>query len=112
MMNPLDFRFPCNLTRRQLLWQAGCGFFGTALTYMLAKDGFFASRAFGAAASATPALATSPTALSPLAAKSPHFVARAKSVIFLYMVGGPSHLDTFDPKPELTRRHGQKHSFK
>jgi hypothetical protein len=38
----------------------------------------------------------------------PHHPARAKSVIFLFMEGGPSHLDTFDPKPELTRLHGQR----
>jgi hypothetical protein len=44
---------------------------------------------------------------SPLAPRPPHFAARAKSVIFLYMDGGPSHLDTFDPKPRLSREHGQ-----
>src|SRR3954462_14524545 len=45
---------------------------------------------------------------SPLAPKPPHFPARAKRVIFLFMNGGPSHVDTFDPKPTLTRLHGQK----
>src|SRR5207248_210961 len=44
----------------------------------------------------------------PLAPKSPHFDATAKRVIFLFMSGGPSHVDTFDPKPELTRLHGEK----
>lgn len=44
---------------------------------------------------------------NPLAAKSPHFPAKAKSVIFLYMTGGPSQVDTFDPKPELQRLDGQ-----
>src|SRR5262249_6671988 len=44
---------------------------------------------------------------SPLAAKEPHFVARAKRVIFMFMVGGPSPLDLFDPKPEVTRQHGK-----
>jgi len=39
--------------------------------------------------------------------KSPNFAPRAKRVIFLFMDGGVSHVDTFDPKPELTRRHGQ-----
>jgi hypothetical protein len=39
--------------------------------------------------------------------KSPHFPAKARSVIFLYMDGGPSHMDTFDPKPRLDREHGQ-----
>jgi len=44
---------------------------------------------------------------SPLAAKAPHQAANAKSVIYLFMHGGVSHVDTFDPKPELTRRNGQ-----
>lgn len=44
---------------------------------------------------------------NPLAAKSPHFPAKAKSVIFLYMTGGPSQVDTFDPKPDLQRLDGQ-----
>lgn len=44
---------------------------------------------------------------SPLAAKPPHFPAKAKSIIYLFMHGGASHVDTFDPKPELTKRSGQ-----
>ncbi len=44
----------------------------------------------------------------PLAAKPPHHPAKAKRCIFLYMAGGPSHIDTFDPKPELTRKDGQE----
>ena len=44
---------------------------------------------------------------APLTAHSPHFAPRAKRIIHLLMNGGPSHIDTFDPKPELTRRHGQ-----
>ena len=50
--------------------------------------------------------------LSELASASdplrPHFAPRAKNVIFLFMDGGVSHVDSFDPKPELDRRHGQK----
>ena len=46
-------------------------------------------------------------ALRPLAPKPAHFAAKAKSVIFLFMYGGPSHMDTFDYKPELIRKHGQ-----
>src|SRR4030095_4636509 len=42
-----------------------------------------------------------------LTPKQPHFPPRAKNVIFLFLNGGLSHLDTFDPKPELTRRDGQ-----
>lgn len=44
---------------------------------------------------------------SPLAVKSPHFPAKAKHVIFLFLNGGPSQVDTFDPKPMLTKMHGQ-----
>jgi hypothetical protein len=57
------------------------------------------------AASLSPALA----ALEhPLAARPPHFTGRAKNVIFFFLAGGLSHVDSFDPKPELSRRHGQK----
>jgi hypothetical protein len=49
-----------------------------------------------------------PAALDPLAPKPPHHPARAKRAIFLFMSGGPSHLETFDPKPELQRLHGQR----
>jgi hypothetical protein len=89
---------PCGRTRREFLWQAGGGFVGTALRYLLAQDGFFDQ----AARAAEPASGT-----SPLAPKPPHFPARAKACIFLFMYGGPSQVDLFDPKPELTRRHGQ-----
>src|SRR5262249_21586596 len=44
----------------------------------------------------------------PLAGRPAQFTAKARSVIFLFMEGGPSHLDTLDPKPELTRLHGEK----
>src|SRR5436309_3338482 len=44
--------------------------------------------------------------------KQPHFAARAKRVIFLFMDGGVSHVDTFDPKPELAKRHGQPAKWK
>jgi hypothetical protein len=44
----------------------------------------------------------------PLAPRTPHHPAKARSVIFLYMAGGPSHLETFDPKPLLNRLHGQR----
>src|SRR3954462_11829895 len=45
----------------------------------------------------------------PLAPKKPHHAAKAKAVICLFQHGGPSQMDLFDPKPELTRRHGQAH---
>ena len=48
-----------------------------------------------------------PSRLNPFAPRAPHFPAKAKSVIFLFMDGGPSQVDTFDPKPRLDREHGQ-----
>ena len=80
----------CHRTRREFLWQAGGGFTGLAMTGLLSLDGFFNSIAQAANIAA-----------NPLAAKKPHFAPKAKSVIFLFMYGGPSHVDTFDCKPAL-----------
>jgi hypothetical protein len=85
---------PCGQARREFLWQAGGGFVGTALAWMLGRDGFFETHA--AAASR-----------SPLAPRPAHFAGRAKSVICLFMYGGVSQVDTFDPKPELARWNNQ-----
>src|SRR4030095_15544495 len=49
-----------------------------------------------------------PSVLDPLAPRAPHFTPRAKRVIFLYMSGGLSHVDSFDPKPRLVADHGKK----
>ncbi len=74
-------------TRRALLRDAFCGFGSLALASLLHQE---EARA------------------NPLAPKSPHRPgARARAVIFLFMAGGPSHLETFDPKPLLNRLHGQ-----
>ena len=81
----------CRRTRREFLWQAGAGFTGLALAGLLDRDGFFANTARAAAA----------PAINPSAAKPPQFAPKAKSVIFLFMYGGPSHVDTFDYKPKL-----------
>ena len=78
--------------RRHFLRTAGGGFGAVALAALLAEEGKFAAD----------------DAADPLAPKKPHFEPRAKRVIFLFMSGGPSHVDTFDPKPELTRLHGEK----
>src|SRR5215471_3721449 len=79
-------------TRRELLYDACCGFGGLAYASMLGRD---------VASAAT---------LNPLAPKPPQMPdkAKAKAVIFLFMAGGPSHLDTFDPKPLLNKLDGQK----
>ncbi len=85
-------RTPCGRTRREFLWQVGGGFAGLALADLLARE--------------STALAATPGA-NPLAPRPAHFRARAKHVVFLFMNGGPSQVDTFDPKPALTRYHGQ-----
>src|SRR5437762_8589406 len=92
--NPLFRHHELLYTRRDFLSRAGAGFGALALAYLLEHDRLQASPA------------EAPT--NPLSAKPPHFAAKAKAVIFLFMEGGPSHLDTFDPKPELMRRHGQR----
>ncbi len=94
----------CPGSRRQFLWEMGAGFTGLALTGMLEQDGFFARHAFGAESS----VAAPANFLNPLAPKLPHFAAKAKHVIFLFMYGGPSSMDTWDYKPELQKRDGQQ----
>ena len=79
-------------TRRDFLRRGGAGFGALALSYLMGAD-----KLLGAT-----------RATNPLAAKPGHFPAKAKSVIFLFMEGGPSHLDTFDPKPKLNELAGQR----
>jgi hypothetical protein len=71
-------------TRRDFLWHTGGGFAGVALTHLLTQDRFVQA-----------------------AARAPHFAAKAKRAVFLFMNGAPSQVDTFDPKPELAKRNGQ-----
>ncbi len=83
----------CGRTRREFIWQAGGGFAGTALAAMLGDDGFLGQQTLAA---------DGVTAFqNPLAPKQPHFTPKAKAVIFLFMYGGPSHIDTFDYKPKM-----------
>ncbi len=84
------------LSRREFLTRTGFGFGGLAASYMLGADGF---RARADNVHLDP--------LNPLAPRQPHHAPTAQSVIFLFMEGGPSHLDLFDPKPELDRLAGQ-----
>ncbi len=81
----------CRRTRREFFWEAGASFTGLALSGLL-EQGFFARQARAA---------TGVPFANPLAAKPPMFEPKAKSVIFLFMYGGPSHVDTFDYKPKL-----------
>src|SRR3569623_846893 len=93
----------CTGHRREFLWQAGAGFAGLALTALLDQDGFFAKHGF--AADSSPKL---PVTSNPLAPRGSHFAPKAKNVIFLFMYGGPSSMDTWDYKPELQTRDGQE----
>jgi hypothetical protein len=77
------------LSRRAFLQRAGGGFGLLGLSYLLQRE----AKVGGLA--------------NPLAAKAGHFPAKAKRCIFLFMVGGPSHIDLFDPKPALNKLHGQ-----
>ncbi len=81
------------MNRRQMLTRTGTGFGMLGLAGLLAAQG---------------ELAAAVPAGSPLAPKSPHFAPKAKHVIHLFMNGGPSQVDTFDPKPALEKYHGQK----
>jgi hypothetical protein len=88
----------CGRTRREFLWETGGGFASVALSALLGDD-FFASQSHAADGVSK--------FVNPLAPKKPHRAAKAKSVIFLYMYGGPSHIDTFDHKPEMKGRDNQ-----
>src|SRR3954452_13667331 len=80
-------------SRREFLQRAGGGLGMLALLSLLEEQG---------RAAAPPV-----SGEGPLAAREPHFPASAKSVIWVFLDGGPSHIDLFDPKPELTKLHGQ-----
>jgi len=78
-------------TRRNFLRQAGGGFGSLALAWMLQRDG----------------LSLADELVDPMAPRPPHMPAKAKRVIYLFMHGGPSHVDLFDPKPDLQRLAGK-----
>jgi hypothetical protein len=97
-MNPFgNFVLPAP-SRRAFLRKAGLGAGSLALTQLLHAQGMLSS----ARGAEIPAIGA-----NPMAPKSPHFPARAKAVIWLFMTGSPSQMDTFDYKPELQKRHGQ-----
>ncbi len=88
------------LSRRAFLRHAGGGFGMTALAAMLRCDSLLAAENPQSAIG-------NPQSANPLSPKQPHFAAKAQRVIFLFMSGGPSHVDLFDPKPDLVRLAGQ-----
>jgi hypothetical protein len=100
----LPLNFQSSLTRRSLFSRIGGGFGALGLMRVLADAGMLTP---SAVASAAVADTKSAVFTNPLASRSPHFPARSKRVIFLFMNGGPSHVDTFDPKPALQRYAGQ-----
>ena len=81
------------LSRRALLRRTALGFGSLGLSALLGSE--------SAGAKGTP-----------ISSKPPHFKARATKIIFLFMSGGPSHIDTFDPKPRLDNEHGKPIPFK
>src|SRR6266550_7494081 len=85
-----DLRF---LTRRQFFSRCALGLGSIALASLLKEQELFGA---GAAAS-----------LNPMASRPPHFPAKAKSIIYLFMAGGPSQLELFDYKPKLQEMTGQ-----
>ncbi len=94
----MDQRSTRLTTRRRMLREAAVGFGSIAMAALLAEE----------AKAGQPSAAASP---NPLAPRPPHFAARAKRVIFLFMKGGPSHIDTFDDKPRLRRDDGKPLPF-
>lgn len=93
--------------RRQLLKSSAIGFGHLAFASLLSQDIVQANHPFGD----QHASAAESGARSPLAPKAPHFIPKAKRVLFLFMKGGPSHVDTFDPKPLLDRDNGKPLPF-
>jgi hypothetical protein len=89
-------RFQSFTNRRDFLKKAGAGCGLLALADLLNGEGLLAAEP------------DSPSVLDPMMPRKPHYAAKAKSIIWLFMEGGPSAVDLFDPKPELTKRHGQR----
>src|SRR2546425_10777735 len=88
-------------SRRDFLFESCGGLSGLALAHLLNQDGLLAATVTAAACD------SKPVGFNPFAPKKPHFAPRARSVISLFMSGGVSHVDTFDPKPGLEKYAGQ-----
>ena len=87
-------------SRRDFLFEAGCGISGVALAQMLSDQGLLAG-------DVSEACSAKPLGANPYAVKPPHFKPRAKAVISLFMTGGPSAVDLWDHKPALTKYAGE-----
>lgn len=99
-----DHNGPEYIARRDFLARAGGGIGGLALGLLLGQDGALADAGSGTD-NQKPKIETHQSA-DPLAPRPPHFAPRVKRVISLFMFGGISHIDTFDPKIELTKQDG------
>src|SRR5262245_39725199 len=89
-------------TRREMLLRCANGFGGLALSALLCEQ------SIGSFLEAAPDFSDGKrSGQGPMSPKPPQFPAKARNVILLYMDGGPSQVDTFDPKPRLAREHGQ-----
>ncbi|WP_422923822.1 DUF1501 domain-containing protein [Singulisphaera sp. PoT] len=97
----MDVDLRRRITRREAIQRAGTGFGMFGLAELLGEAGVLGPRA---AKANTPAAASSLTPMSP---KLPHFAPKVKRVIHIYLNGGPSQVDTFDPKPMLTKYDGK-----
>src|ERR1051326_5801828 len=100
-MNHHCGRYETFTNRREFLKKAGAGFGLLALADLLQDERLLAA--------AEPSLHPHPSSRNaPMAPRPPHYPAKAKAIIWLFMEGAPSSVDLFDPKPELTRRDGQR----
>lgn len=94
-------------SRREFLERIGSGFGMLALSSMLGDDVLAALQSQDQKHPSAAAPSVANKSVDPLAPKPPQFPVKAKSIIFLFMHGGASHIDTFDPKPALQKLHGQ-----
>ena len=96
--------YPCHkiaatpTSRRSMLRRTAAGFGALATAALFAES--------------SPSVANGAEAIDPFAPRNPHFAPRAKNIIFLYMDGGPSQVDSFDPKPRLEKDHGKPFPMK
>ena len=95
MKEPFNQRWPVPLSRRKMLQRFANGFGMLGLAPLLSSE----------------LLANPTSSANPLALKTPHFAPRCKRIIFLFMSGGPSHVDMFDPKPKLDEYNGKPLPF-
>ena len=95
-MNPLHQLLTMPSTRREFLSRSGTGLGSLGLASL-----------FAGASGSTGSVESASVGTSPMVAPAPQYAGKAKHVIHIFLNGGPSHVDTFDPKPSLTKYHGQ-----